>query len=270
MAAITVTKKDFASDGGHWYCAKTGEPRYTVIGANGKERNTTLADARKLDLVPSVTTIAQVEAKPQLTNWLVQQGMMACLTLPRLAGEDEQTFMARALDDSKQQVRKAADRGTYLHGLLEKSVSIMALHKDCTVEDEEYILPILNWLNDNFPGYTWSVERSFAHRKLQYGGKVDLHGTHETLPSVVFDYKVKSGISKDPKKKLAYPEHCSQLTAYAEGLFGDPIETRLLNIFVSADTPGLFVVHEWSNDEKKNAWRAFRAMIELWQARKNF
>jgi hypothetical protein len=267
MAAITVTKNDFASESSHWY-TKTGEPAYTVIGANGKVRNTTLADARKLDLVPSVTTIASVEAKPQLTQWLVQQGMMACLTLPRLAGEDEQTFMARALDDSKQQVRAAADRGTYLHGLLEKSVSIMALHKDCTVEDEEYILPILNWLNDNFPGYTWSVERSFAHRKLKYGGKVDLHGTHETLPSVVLDYKCKD--FDDPKKKLAYDEHCSQLTAYAEGLFGDPIETRLFNIFVSSTKPGLFIVKEWDEDEKTYGWRSFRAMIDLWQARKKF
>ena len=30
----------------HWYCAITGAPRYTSIGKNGKERNTTLRDAK--------------------------------------------------------------------------------------------------------------------------------------------------------------------------------------------------------------------------------
>ena len=30
----------------HWY-DKTGEAAYTVVGSNGKERNTNLKDARK-------------------------------------------------------------------------------------------------------------------------------------------------------------------------------------------------------------------------------
>ena len=31
----------FTSESGHWY-TREGEPMYTIIGANGKERNTTL------------------------------------------------------------------------------------------------------------------------------------------------------------------------------------------------------------------------------------
>ena len=46
----------FKSESGHWY-TQEGEPMYTIIGANGKERNTTLRDAKNLGLVPSVTTI---------------------------------------------------------------------------------------------------------------------------------------------------------------------------------------------------------------------
>ena len=44
------------SESGHWY-DKEGEPRYTIIGANGKERNTTLRDAKKKGYVPSVTSV---------------------------------------------------------------------------------------------------------------------------------------------------------------------------------------------------------------------
>ena len=36
----------FTSESGHWY-TQEGEPMYTIIGANGKERNTTLRDAKK-------------------------------------------------------------------------------------------------------------------------------------------------------------------------------------------------------------------------------
>lgn len=39
-------KTTYKAEAGHWY-SKEGEPKYTIIGANGKERNTTLRDAKK-------------------------------------------------------------------------------------------------------------------------------------------------------------------------------------------------------------------------------
>ena len=55
----------YKSEAGHWY-TRDGEPMYTIIGANGKERNTTLRDAKKEGFVPSVTTILGMVAKPSL------------------------------------------------------------------------------------------------------------------------------------------------------------------------------------------------------------
>ena len=60
------------SETGHWY-TQTGEPAYRIIGKNGVERNTRLTDARERGLVPSVTTITGLLAKPGLNNWLQQQ-----------------------------------------------------------------------------------------------------------------------------------------------------------------------------------------------------
>ena len=57
----------FKSESGHWY-TQEGEPMYTIVGANGKERNTTLRDAKKEGLVPSVTTIMSMMAKPALED----------------------------------------------------------------------------------------------------------------------------------------------------------------------------------------------------------
>jgi hypothetical protein len=50
-------------ESGHWYAAD-GLPAYRIKGANGKERNTTVQDARSLGLVPSVTTVLGLVAKP--------------------------------------------------------------------------------------------------------------------------------------------------------------------------------------------------------------
>lgn len=260
----TVIENQWADSSGHWY-SKTGEPRYRIVGKNGKERNTTLRDARELDLVPSVSTILQLEAKPQLTNWLVTQGMLACLTLPRLADEDDQTFMSRAIKDSRQQASQAATRGTYLHGLLENSIRQHGLGTpDGTEEDLGYIAPVIFWLRDHFGDYTWSVERSFACH-LGYGGKLDLTGVHPTKPSVVIDYKCKD--FSDPDKKLHYDEHVTQLAAYAYGL--GYINPRCVNLFISSTVPGLIVPVEWAADDIARGYKAFLALLSLWKCRKN-
>ena len=94
--------ESFASENGHWY-APDGTPAYTIIGKNGKERNTTLRDARTLELRPSVTTIISVMAKPGLEQWKLNQVLMAALTMPRVEGETEPEYISRIIRDSKEQ-----------------------------------------------------------------------------------------------------------------------------------------------------------------------
>ena len=55
--------------GNHWY-KQDGSPCYEVPYADPKKgmRSTTIRDARKLNLVPSVTTILQVMDKPGLRS----------------------------------------------------------------------------------------------------------------------------------------------------------------------------------------------------------
>jgi len=109
----------FKSESGHWY-TQEGEPMYTIIGANGKERNTTLRDAKSLGLVPSVTTIMGIIAKPSLETWKQKQLLNSFLTLEQ--GEDEtiESFYYRCQTDSKQVGIQAAQQGTKIHGMIEK------------------------------------------------------------------------------------------------------------------------------------------------------
>ena len=83
---LTDNFSKFKSESGHWY-SQDGEPMYTIIGANGKERNTTLRDAKSLGLVPSVTTIIGTIAKPALENWKIDQALKSAINLDREEGE---------------------------------------------------------------------------------------------------------------------------------------------------------------------------------------
>jgi hypothetical protein len=78
--AILVENKNMG--GGHWY-QPDGTPLHQVPKADGKGmRDTTLADAKKLGLLPSVTGITDIVAKPALMNWKAAQVAAAAFENP--------------------------------------------------------------------------------------------------------------------------------------------------------------------------------------------
>ena len=89
------------SEGGHWY-DREGEPRYTIIGTNGKERNTTLRDAKKEGYVPSVTTIIDILDKPSLNTWKINKALEASVNLERLKDETDSSFIYRCKQEYQQ------------------------------------------------------------------------------------------------------------------------------------------------------------------------
>lgn len=234
----------------HWY-DRGGAPRYTVPAANGFQRPTTLRDARKLNLVPSVTTILNIAAKPGLTLWMQRQVLLAALTLPRMADESEDTFIARILEDSKAQARAAADAGTDIHA------SIQGFYEGQDISrHREHVEATTRTITDAFGYHGWIAERSFAH-EIGFGGKVDLHSPQ----GVVIDIKTKEFTEND--KVDAYDEHLMQLSAYRVGL-GMP-DARCANVFVSRSVPGLCKLIEWSQDDLSRGWEMFVRLLQFWQ-----
>ena len=177
----------------HYY-DRNGKPCYTVIGKNGKERDTTLADARRLSLVPSVTTVLDVLNKPALGDWKVKQGIMAALTLPRLDGEDDERFISRVVNDSKQQAIQAAEEGNRIHAAIEGWFE----SGEYSFDYQWHIDAVLELLRETFPDVTdWVSEASFAS-PLGYGGKVDLHSPST---GIVVDFKTKDFGPGDKDRK---------------------------------------------------------------------
>jgi len=238
-----------ASEIGHWY-TRDGKPVYTVIGKNGQERATTLRDARTNGYVPSVTTVLQCAAKPGLERWKAEQVLLAGLTLPRLPDEDEKSWMARVWEDSKQQAQKAAERGTVIHGAIERRL------RGESVEDDlkPYADAALDCIEAKYGQMPWSPEKSFAS-PLGYGGKVDLHA-----PGLVLDFKTKDGDVSDVK---CYQDHHMQCAAYAAGLGMVVAECGI--VFVSRTQPqASLVLH--SPDETMRGLAMFKALLDYWYA----
>src|SRR6516164_2976736 len=104
----------FSSENAHWY-RRDGEPLHSVPSAKGELRPTTLRDARKLGLLPSVTNVLGVIAKPELVEWKMTQAVLAALTLPRMTGEELGVFAKRVVEDAQSQVKGAAEFGSAFH-----------------------------------------------------------------------------------------------------------------------------------------------------------
>lgn len=259
------TKSVLASENCHWY-SRNGEPMYEVVGAKGQMRPTTLRDARKYDLVPSVTTILACAARPGLEIWKARQILEAALTLPKRDDESLDDYATRVIEDSKAQGKKASETGTELHaaieGYIQNGWSPPQWNRHCRAVDdtlEQHGIEI----REGRP------EHSFAS-PLGYGGKIDWHNDE-----ILIDFKTKAKV-KDVKQ-LAWPENCWQLAAYDAGLHPIPpsdnkwhsTTSRILNVFVGVEDYEVRI-HEWSPEDKFRGWLAFVCLFRFWKIKNNW
>ena len=241
------------SESGHWY-DRQGNPVYEVPSADGKKMvKPDIRHAKKLGLYPGTTTIIREAAKPGLERWKTQQAILSALTLPRLDGESLDSFAERALRDSGEQAKKAAERGTAIHG----AIQMYYEGQGCPDEYKIFVANTVFAIDDEYGDITLSAETPFAS-KFGFGGKTDLHNDE-----LVIDIKTKE--FSEPVGKLAYDEHCIQLAAYREGL--DLPKAICANVFVSVNNPGLVHIHEWPEEELQRGWRMFQALLDYWYAR---
>ena len=250
----------YTSEAGHWY-TRDGEPTYTIEGANGKMRNTTLRDARKLNLVPSVTTILNVMAKPGLENWKLQQVLLAALTLPKREKESETEYIDRIILDSKEQGKAAAEAGTDIHASIEKFFD-----QKVVFAHEQHVRGVDKAIREAFGDQHWLCERPFAH-ELGYGGKVDMLAKSETDPEVGIVVDIKTKEFFDPEKVTGFDDHLMQLAAYRVGL--RMTKARCANVFVSRGVPGMTKIIEWSESDLERGWSMFVRLLEFWQLKNN-
>ena len=245
--------KEKVQENGHWY-TKEGEPAYSTEGKTGT-RPTTLRDARKLGLLPSVTTIIGQLSKAGLDTWKQQQVLLSALTLPKIATETEQEWLTRVMKDSKETGRKAADRGNAIHEV------IQSFYENVLADWPPYVKTVEQTINEHFGNQLWTSERSFAHDD-GFGGKVDLSSRHDALRGwngAVVDFKTKD-IALD--KVDVYFEHILQLAAYRQGL-GIP-NARCAIVFVNGTSNEVKLI-EVEEEELQRGWECYWHLLKVYQ-----
>jgi len=245
------------SEKGHWYTLE-GKPLYTLVGKNGKERNTNLRDARKLNLVPSVTTILDQAAKPGLVNWQINQGINAALTLPREEDETDEQFLYRVRQDSKEQAEKAAEQGTIIHADINMGFAGKKESKTFSCVDK-----IVNGL---FPNQEWLSEQSYTSKEEGFGGAIDLH----SKTGIVIDFKTKDNLEGVEAKSLVFDNHGMQLSAYAMLLKINTENLTRVSIFIDRKNPEVIVSYVWDRDSHKRHLQMFNALLTYWKCLKKY
>ena len=245
------------SESGHWYTLE-GKPLYTLVGKNGKERNTNLRDARKLNLVPSVTTILDVAAKPGLVNWQINQGINAALTLPREEDETDEQFLYRVRQDSKEQAEKAAEQGTIIHADINMGFS--------GKKESKTYLAVHKIINGLFPNQEWLSEQSYTSKEEGFGGAIDLH----SKTSIVIDFKTKDNLKGVEAKSLVFDNHGMQLSAYAMLLKINTENLTRVSIFIDRKNPEVIVSYVWDKNSHERHLQMFNALLTYWKCLKKY
>lgn len=265
---------------GHYYCSETGAPRYQVKTADGsKLRDTTIADARKLKLLPSVTEIMKVASQDGLIFWQQNQVLEAVLDLGTgLASKNLDQWKGMIIQESQKIGKEAAKKGSEIHDALEQAFTHGYVDEECHFELYSFIVPIYDFLHQTF-GTGFIPEKSFAH-KLGFGGKVDLHRVDKQYikctdntnfeilekTGIVIDFKTKP--DKAFSKQMKYDNHDMQLGAYRIGL--DIPQAKCYNLFISHETPGNFELVEASEQDLKRGEGMFKSLLEFWKLKNKY
>jgi ATP-dependent exoDNAse (exonuclease V) beta subunit len=242
----------FDDNAAHYY-QPDGTPVFTVPNkSKGGERPTTLADAKKLGLLPSPTTILKTLAKPALEAWKIEQAVLACLTSPKLEDESLDAFVDRILSTDREQDQErdaAARKGRSIHHALQ-----VLLRDGVNLTDwQEYTLPVCAQLR--VLGRPIATEKTIVTEL--YVGTTDLLLENDSEIWVI-DFKCTRNIPNAP-----YREHRLQLAAYAGGL-GNTGQKRVrcANVYIGTLNPGEVKVcdlGDWSND-----LRCFNLLVDFW------
>jgi len=240
----------------HWYCASTGAPRYTTIGKNGKERNTTLRDAKANPgtLVPSVSTINSQLSKSGLDTWKQTEAIKAVIENPRIDGEELTDYISRCMDLAKRKSREAADRGTLIHDWIESFYN-----NEFVPDMPAYVRAVDEAVTAHFGTQLWIPEQSLVNAQEGYGGKCDLYcKARHDFSGVVIDFKT---TEKSPGELTPYTEHTMQLAAYREVL---ALTARCANVYINGTT-GEVAIYEHSEQDIRDAYQMFLHLVGLYK-----
>jgi hypothetical protein len=240
----------------HFYLP-SGAPLYEVPNkSKGGMRPATLADARKVGALPSVTNVLSVCAKPGLEAWKQEQAIIAALTLPRLDGEALDAFAVRVVEDMGDQAAKAAEFGTQIHAACEE----YARSKSLPSQDSPLLPFLKSWVEWFDKEVLTVIQCEEVVVGKGYAGRVDLSASTKSHGYTFIDLKTQ----KIKGKPVFYPEWGMQLAAYCKPSAG---LAKGLSVVIDSAEPGPVYTQTWDMEEN---YKAFEHALGLWQHMKGY
>lgn len=246
----------------HWY-HKDGSPCWSVPLKTDptRTRKPTIRDARKMGLLPGVTGVLKVLAKPGLQRWIREQTLMAALTLPREHGESLEDFARRAIEDADREAADAADLGVQIHDRIARWLTGEPVILDDGAAGRAVRAFIDFWATSGYADLNISVEESFASKR-GYAGRRDI--VVRDCDKLVAIIDIKTQKTKPGKKAATYPEWALQLAGYSDDMVCD-----LTNVVLSTTEPGRLDVRDWAVHLVTLRWH-WRNILSLWAWLNNY
>ena len=251
---------------GHYYTTD-GRAMHEIPKARGNGMKPTgPADALKLGLLPSVTTVMSILAKRGIQEWEIGHYLDAVSDCPRAKGEDLKDWKKRLKEIVKPRMEEGANAGTEIHAGLQS-----ILEKTPFPAEISHLEPILARLSMDMGkicGFaTIEAEKVFTAPYWGYGGTVDGNTLGEDGVRYIFDLKTTSGKNYRHAKGKVKDEHAMQLAAYR--VFFPEEKARCFILHFNRDNPEYSIV-EATKEELLRGWNLFRHLLSYWRLSNGF
>lgn len=243
----------------HWYTL-AGEPSHT----NDQGKPTTLREARKDKLLPSITTVLGVVVAKGLNRWRENQIAEAVHRNTQAEREELVDFFRRCVEEARSIPSVAAERGKEIHAVAEATL----LGKDVDPGDDVQKRAVIDWIVANVTK-VYFAEKPLVHPELAMAGCadacVDLKGVEGR---VVLDFKTRKfkAYKTHPTWRPAwYKKDCRQLSFYSDCLPDEPA-ARVANVGINTatDEPWPAEFKLWTPEEAKAGLAAVYHARGLW------
>lgn len=259
-------KKQFVSEACHYY-DRNRNPVYEVAKKDGKGTTpTTIKHAREQGLLPSVTTILASIAKPAITNWMINQYLIAVKENSLLAAHcaDYEVFKDEITKIVEPRLSAGSTAGTEIHA----AIGSLFLPAEIDEKYRAIVANVSNMLTNDYGGeYEWQYENVFVNIEKGYAGKIDLLITTSEGKKVLIDFKTTGGDNFKYAVKKPHDEYGMQAFAYDAGI--DFKADEVCNIIINRDT-GETAKYIYQKAERERYVRMFDSLLEFWKLKNDY
>ena len=229
-----------------------------------------LRDARKLNLLPSITTVLKELSATGLEIWKQNQLLTAQHENPRHESEPLDDYFRRVVAISREVVTEAADRGTAIHDAAERALKGEAVDAG----GDELVAVVVEWVKANIPNVI-ATERVVVSLGMGLAGRMDCLAELKDLGPVVIDFKTRKfkEYKRTGWRAGWYDKDILQLAFYASCVPGG---ARVANVGINThpDAP-IGAEHSidfnlWPENEQAEALEIVRSVVRVWQWRHKY